>query len=55
MTANDSESGREACRAAGMDGYISNPVRVNILNGFLTKYLDNGVSDADQVILVNKR
>jgi PAS domain S-box-containing protein len=40
MTAYNSESDRRNCRAAGMDDYISKPVRVDILKEVLSKYIE---------------
>lgn len=42
MTAYDSDSDRRKCKAAGMDDYISKPVRVNILKEVISRNLERG-------------
>lgn len=47
MTANAMKGDREVCMAAGMDDYLSKPVRLNDIRSALARYRENGLPLAD--------
>jgi CheY-like chemotaxis protein len=54
VTANAIEGSREKCLAAGMDGYLSKPLRLEVLRDVLAAHLSNG-TDARQGLRLSPR